>query len=82
LQPGDEVITGNDLYGGSYRIFTKIFANYGIKFHFLICPRDYQEYVNDKTKLVWIETPTNPTMQIVDIEAVGKSPKKKPAGGG
>jgi len=72
LQPGDEVITGNDLYGGSYRIFTKIFAAYGISFHFLDLsdPTIIEEYVNKNTKLVWIETPTNPTMQVVDIEAV------------
>ncbi|MCZ4244024.1 cystathionine gamma-synthase [Pedobacter punctiformis] len=77
LQPGDEVITGNDLYGGSYRIFTKIFANYGIKFHFLDLsnPENMLPYINEKTKLVWIETPTNPTMQIIDIEGVAKISK-------
>jgi cystathionine gamma-lyase/cystathionine beta-lyase len=54
LMPGDEVITGNDLYGGSYRIFTKVFANYGIKFHFLDLsdPAIISDYVNDKTKLI------------------------------
>lgn len=79
LQPGDEVITGNDLYGGSYRIFTKIFAGYGIKFHFLDLsnPEIIRDYVNDKTKLVWIETPTNPTMQIVDIAAIAGITKEK-----
>ena len=79
LKPGDEVITGNDLYGGSYRIFTKIFANYGIKFHFLDLsdPQIVAKYANEKTKLVWIETPTNPTMQIVDIEAIAKITKAK-----
>jgi cystathionine gamma-lyase/cystathionine beta-lyase len=79
LQPGDEVITGNDLYGGSYRIFTKIYAHYGIKFHFLDLsdPEIVAEYTNSYTKLVWIETPTNPTMQIVDIEAIGKITKDK-----
>ncbi|WP_175634394.1 cystathionine gamma-synthase [Pedobacter ghigonis] len=79
LQPGDEVITGNDLYGGSYRIFTKIYAKYGIKFHFLDLskPENILPYVNDKTKLVWIETPTNPTMQIIDIEGVAKITKEK-----
>lgn len=77
LQPGDEVITGNDLYGGSYRIFTKIYMKYGIKFHFLDLskPSNIQEYINDKTKLVWIETPTNPTMQIIDIEGIAKITK-------
>jgi cystathionine gamma-lyase len=79
LQPGDEVITGNDLYGGSYRIFTKVFANYGIKFHFLDLsdPEIVAQYTNENTKLVWVETPTNPTMQIVDIEAIGKITKAK-----
>lgn len=77
LQPGDEVITGNDLYGGSYRIFTKIYMKYGIKFHFLDLskPENIQPYINDKTKLVWIETPTNPTMQIVDIEGIANITK-------
>jgi len=79
LQPGDEVITGNDLYGGSYRIFTKIYSKYGIKFHFLDLakPENILPYLNDKTKLVWIETPTNPTMQIIDIEGVAKITKEK-----
>ncbi|RYY33593.1 MAG: cystathionine gamma-synthase [Sphingobacteriaceae bacterium] len=77
LKPGDEVITGDDLYGGSYRIFTKIFANYGIKFHFISFndPENIRNYVNENTKLIWVETPTNPMMQIVDIEAVGKIAK-------
>jgi cystathionine gamma-lyase len=79
LKPGDEVITGNDLYGGSYRIFTKIFANYGIKFHFLDLsnPEIIRDYVNANTRLIWIETPTNPTMQIVDIAAMAKISKEK-----
>lgn len=77
LQPGDEVITGNDLYGGSYRIFTKIFANYGIKYHFIDWsnPENINNYINENTKMVWIETPTNPTMQVVDIKAVAKIAK-------
>lgn len=72
LLPGDEVITGNDLYGGSYRIFTKVFANYGIKFHFidLTDPENILDYVNENTKMIWVETPTNPMMQIIDIQAV------------
>ena len=78
LLPGDEVITGDDLYGGSYRMFTKIFANYGIKFHFINMgdAANIEKHVNEKTKLIWIETPTNPTMQIVDIEACAKIAKK------
>jgi cystathionine gamma-lyase/cystathionine beta-lyase len=79
LNPGDEVITGNDLYGGSYRMFTKIFANFGIRFHFidLSDPSNILQYVNDHTKLIWIETPTNPTMQIVDIAGVAALAKEK-----
>jgi len=71
LQPGDEVITGNDLYGGTYRMFTKVFALFGIKFHFidLSDANNINAYINQNTKLIWIETPTNPTMQIVDIAA-------------
>lgn len=69
LRPGDEVITGDDLYGGSYRMFTKVFANYGIKFHFVNMTdlEVVRQTVNANTKLIWVETPTNPTMQIVDI---------------
>lgn len=69
LNPGDEVITGDDLYGGSYRMFTKVFEKYGIKFHFINLnePGNIEKYINNNTKLIWIETPTNPTMQIVDI---------------
>lgn len=79
LKPGDEVITGNDLYGGTYRIFTKVFSSYGIKFHFLDLtnPENLTAHINDKTKLVWLETPTNPMMQIIDIEAVAKITKSK-----
>jgi cystathionine gamma-lyase/cystathionine beta-lyase len=71
LVPGDEVITGDDLYGGSYRMFTKIFEPLGIKFHFINLndAHNIEKYINKKTKLIWIETPTNPTMQIVDIAA-------------
>ena len=78
LKPGDEVITGDDLYGGTYRMFTKIFANYGIKFHFinLSDPNNIKKHLNANTKLLWIETPTNPTMQVVDIEAYGKIAKE------
>jgi cystathionine gamma-lyase len=71
LSPGDEVITGNDLYGGTYRMYTKVFARLGIKFHFidLSNPENIRNYVNANSKLLWIETPTNPTCQIVDIAA-------------
>jgi cystathionine gamma-lyase len=78
LRPGDEVITGDDLYGGTYRMFTKVFAHFGITFHFIDLkdPNNIKKYVNSNTKLLWIETPTNPTMQIVDIEACGKIAKE------
>jgi cystathionine beta-lyase/cystathionine gamma-synthase len=78
LSPGDEVITGNDMYGGTYRLFTKIFEKFGIKFHY-IDMRDastIEQYVNAKTKLIWIETPTNPLMNITDIAAVASISKK------
>ena len=78
LKPGDEVITGDDLYGGTYRMFTKIFSNYGIKFHFIDLkdPNNIKKYLNPNTKLLWIETPTNPTMQVIDIEACAKISKE------
>lgn len=78
LRPGDEVITGNDLYGGTYRMFTKVFANYGIKFHFIDLSKaeNIIPYINENTKLLWVETPTNPTMQIVDIAACAAISKK------
>jgi len=78
LSPGDEVVSTNDLYGGSYRIFTKIFENYGIKFHFIGMENaeKIEEYISEKTKLIWVETPTNPMMNIIDIEAVSKVAKK------
>lgn len=77
LRPGDEVITGDDLYGGSYRMFTKIFENYGIKFHFinLTDANNIKKYINANTKLIWAETPTNPTMQIIDIAACAEIAK-------
>lgn len=77
LNPGDEVISTNDLYGGSYRIFKTIFEKYGIKFHFVSMenPSDVQALVNENTKLIWVETPTNPMMNIIDIEAVAKISK-------
>ena len=79
LKPGDEVVSTNDLYGGSYRIFTKIFEGYGIKFHFISMEeaKNVSSYINDKTKLIWIETPTNPLLKIIDIQAIVQIAKKK-----
>ncbi len=72
LNPGDEVICANDMYGGTYRLFTKIFEKYGIKFIYVDTTNaeNIQASVTAKTKLIWIETPTNPLMNITDIEAV------------
>lgn len=72
LSPGDEVIATNDLYGGTYRIFTKVFEKYGIKFHFVGMEdaSAVRQYVNERTKMIWVETPTNPTLKIIDIEAL------------
>ena len=72
LQPGDEVICGNDLYGGTYRLFTKVFEKFGIKFHYVDMhdAGNIKQYINNNTKLIWLETPTNPLMNIVDIGAV------------
>lgn len=74
LSPGDEVISTNDLYGGSYRIFTKIFEDLGIVFHFVDMqdPANVAAKINPKTKLIWVETPTNPMMNVVDITAMQK----------
>jgi cystathionine beta-lyase len=78
LNPGDEVISTNDLYGGTYRIFTKVFERYGIKFHFISMedPASIEAYINKNTKLIWAETPTNPMMNIVDVAEIGKVAKK------
>lgn len=71
LQPGDEVIVSNDLYGGTYRIMTKVFAAYGIKFHFIGMhnAQDINAHINANTKMIWIETPTNPMLNVIDIAA-------------
>lgn len=78
LKPGDEVISTSDLYGGTYRLFTKIFESFGIKFHFVGMQdvNNIETYINEKTKLIWVETPTNPMMSIIDIEAVSSISKK------
>lgn len=78
LKPGDEVISTNDLYGGSFRLFTKIFQDFGIKFHFvgMHSASNIEAFVNKNTKLIWVETPTNPMMNIIDIKAVSSIAKK------
>ncbi len=77
LRPGDEVISTNDLYGGTYRLFRRIFEPLGIKFHFVEMAETnaIEALVNKNTKLIWVETPTNPMMNIIDIEAIGKVAK-------
>ncbi len=72
LKPGDEVISTNDLYGGSYRLFTKIFEGFGLKFHFVGMkdPANIKAAINKNTKLIWVETPTNPMMNVIDIATV------------
>ena len=78
LNPGDEVIAANDMYGGTYRLFTKIFGKYGLKFHFIDMQNadNIKQYINANTKLIWTETPTNPMMNIVDIAAVAAIAKQ------
>ena len=78
LKPGDEVISTNDLYGGSFRLFTKIYKDFGVKFHFIGMGKasNIETYINKNTKLIWVETPTNPMMNIIDIKAVSEISKK------
>jgi cystathionine gamma-lyase len=78
LQPGDEVIAANDMYGGTYRMFTKIFEKFGIKFHYVNMQQadNISKYVNANTRLIWTETPTNPLMNITDIAAVAAIAKQ------
>lgn len=78
LNPGDEVITSNDLYGGSYRMFKRVFERFGIKFHFIDLTQAtaLNAYINAKTKLIWLETPSNPLMNIIDIKACVDIAKK------
>jgi cystathionine gamma-lyase len=79
LQPGDEVISTNDLYGGTYRLFVQIFEKYGIRFHFIPMTdiSQIEALMNDRTKMIWVETPTNPMLNIIDIEAVSRLAQSK-----
>ncbi|PIQ22157.1 MAG: cystathionine gamma-synthase [Cytophagales bacterium CG18_big_fil_WC_8_21_14_2_50_42_9] len=78
LAPGDEVISTNDLYGGSYRIFTKIFQQYGIKFHFVPMHdiNFIEGFINENTRMIWVETPTNPLLHIIDIAGASAIAKR------
>lgn len=72
LKPGDEVVSTDDLYGGSYRLFTKIFEDFGIRFHFVNMSNvdNVKSALNKNTRMVWVETPTNPMMNVIDIQAI------------
>lgn len=72
LEPGDEVIASNDMYGGTYRLFSKIFEKFGIRFRYVDTTSEklVKQAITDKTKLIWLETPTNPLMNITDIAAI------------
>ena len=78
LSPGDEVIATNDMYGGTYRLFSKVFERFGIKFHYvnMADAENIKQYINANTKLIWLETPTNPLMNITDIAAVAAVAKQ------
>ncbi len=78
LKPGDEVVSTNDLYGGTYRLFTKIYQDYGIRFRFVPMSdaKAVEQHVNSSTKLIWVETPTNPLLNVIDIEAMAALAKK------
>jgi len=79
LNPGDEVIAGDDLYGGTYRMFTRMFEKYGLKFHFINMEdsANIEPLINENTKLIWLETPTNPLMKIADIQEISVLAKTK-----
>lgn len=78
LNPGDEVVSTNDLYGGSYRLFKQVFEKFGIKFTFIGMQNadKIEAYITENTKLIWVETPTNPMMNVIDIKAVSRLSKK------
>lgn len=79
FQPGDEIVATNDLYGGTYRIFTKIFEGFGLKFRFvdLSDAAQIETVFSEKTKMLWLETPTNPLLRLIDVEAYAKAAKAR-----
>jgi cystathionine gamma-synthase/cystathionine gamma-lyase len=79
LKSGDEVVTGDDLYGGTNRLFNKVFSNFNIKFNFVDGrdSKNFEAAITEKTKLIWLETPTNPLLRLCDIKAVSEIAKKK-----
>ena len=78
FKAGDEIIAMDDLYGGTYRLFTRLYKDSGIKFHFVDMNdlEKFQSLINENTKLVWVETPTNPLMKLADIAAIAQITKK------
>jgi cystathionine beta-lyase/cystathionine gamma-synthase len=78
LRPGDEVITCNDLYGGTYRIMTSVYADFGITTHYVDMshPENILPFINENTKLVWAETPTNPLLNVIDLEGIARITRK------
>ena len=78
FEPGDEIISTNDLYGGSYRLFDKVFKKFGLKFIFsdLQNIEEIKDLISDRTKMIWVETPTNPMMNLIDINSISKLCKK------
>jgi cystathionine beta-lyase len=78
FKAGDEIIAMDDLYGGTYRLFTRLYKDSGIKFHFVDMNDldKFQSLINENTKLVWVETPTNPLMKLADIAAIAQITKK------
>ncbi|NHN25418.1 cystathionine gamma-synthase [Flavobacterium jejuense] len=79
LKPGDEVIATDDLYGGTYRMFTRVYEDFGIKFHYVDMTdlKKMESLINSNTKLIWLETPTNPLMKLADIAEIAEISKKK-----
>lgn len=79
LKPGDEIIATNDLYGGTYRIFTKIFQDFGLKFKFVGMEEaaNVEQHITEQTRLIWVETPTNPLLNIIDIPAVARIAQRR-----
>ena len=78
FEPGDEIISTNDLYGGSYRLFDKVFKKFGLKFIFsdLQNTEKIKDLISDRTKMIWVETPTNPMMNLIDINSISRVCKK------
>lgn len=79
FSPGDEIIAGNDMYGGTYRLFIRLYEKFGLSFKFINMQdiTEVEQNINDKTKLIWVETPTNPLMNIADIEAISRLAREK-----